>query len=103
MRKTEGAMVCICGLGCFLVYTLIEFDLCATNDCKKLEVTRLYASLPEMYLAYGIACIVTGVFLYSNKEVSRTFRLGIELAILIGFLLSGMIVFGMLIEMRNVT
>ena len=103
MRRLEGVMVCICGMGCFLVYALIKFDLCATRDCEQLVVTKFYASLPEMYLAYGAACILTGVFLYSNKDVNRTFRLGIEAAILIGFVLSGMIAFGMLTEMRNVT
>lgn len=103
MRKMEGVVVCICGLGCFLVYALIKFDLCATHDCRKLEITKFYASLPEIYLAYGIACIATGVFLYSNREINRMFRLGIESAVLIGFVLSGMIIFGMLIEMRNVT
>lgn len=103
MRRIEGVVVCICGICCFLVYALIRFDLCATGDCRKLVFTKFYASLPELYLAYGAACILTGVFLYSNQDVSRTFRLGIEAAVLIGFLLSGMIVFGMLTEIRNVT
>ncbi len=103
MRRLEGLVVCICGLGCFLVYALIKLDLCVKSDCKKLVITKFYASLPEIYLAYGIACILTGVFLYSNKEVNRAFRLGIEMAVITGFVLSGMVVFGMLIEIRNVT
>ena len=103
MRRIEGVVVCISGLGCFLVYALIEFDLCATRDCGKLVVTKFHASLPEMYLVYGLACLSTGVFLYSDKHLNKISRLGIEGAVLIGFVLSGMVLFGMLIEMKNVT
>jgi hypothetical protein len=103
MRRIEGVIVCTCGLGSFLVYALIRFDLCATRDCKKLVITKFYASLPELYLAYGAACILTGLFLYSNKDVNRTYRLGIETAVLIGFVLSTMIAFGMLTEIKDVT
>lgn len=85
------------------MYILIRFDLCADGNCNHLAVTKFYASLAEIYLVYGLACISTGVFLYTNKQVNRIFRLGIETAIIAGFVLSGMIVFGMLIEIRNVT
>lgn len=85
------------------MYALIKFDLCAARDCKKLVITEFFASLPELYLVYGAACILTGVFLYSNKDVNRTYRLGIETAVIIGFVLSAMIAFGILTEMRNVT
>ena len=103
MRRLEGLVVVICGLGCFLVYVLIRFDLCADGNCARLAVTKFHASLPELYLVYGIASILTGIYLFSNEQVSRAFRLGIETAIIVGFVLSGMIIFGMLIEIRNVT
>ena len=103
MRSIEGLVVIFCGPSCFLVYGLIRFDLCADGNCSRLAVTKFHASLPELYLVYGIASILTGIFLFSNKQLSRAFRLGIETTIIVGFVLSGMIIFGMLIEIRNVT
>ncbi len=102
-RRFEGVVVCISGLLCFGAYALINFDICEKTNCNGLEITKLFASISEAYIAYGISIILTGVYLYSNKELNRIFRLGIELTALIGVFLSCMIVFGMLREIANVT
>lgn len=102
-RRLEGVIVCFSGVTCFLVYKLIKFDLCNSRDCSQLVVTDFFARLPELYLLYGVASILTGIFLYMDKEISRLFRFGIEMSVLTGTMLSGMIAFGMLGELGRMS
>ena len=74
VRRFEGVVVCISGLLCFGVYVLINFDICKKTNCNKLAITKFYASVSEVYIVYGIAIILTGVYLYSNKELNRMYR-----------------------------
>ena len=102
-RRIEGIIVCLSGMSCFLSYWLINFEICAKGNCENLNVTKFFVVASERYLVLGVVVLISGVFLYSNKEIIRIYRLGIEGSALIGVFLSGMIVFGMLKEISGVS
>ena len=103
MRRVEGGVVCIAALSCFLAYYLVNFDLCQRHECASLEVTLIYYELAEIYIAFGFAMAIAGVFLFRDVKLIQLQRLGIELTALIGAWFAIMSVFAILRESNTVT
>ena len=47
-RWADGIVVCFVGVACFLVYYLIEFDLCGKANCGDLVYTKFWANMAEL-------------------------------------------------------
>ena len=101
MRWFDGGVVVLSGISSLIGYYLVKFDICAGTNCSNLKVTKFLVSLPELYLVFGASTIISGVFLMRNRTVARVYRLGIEVALLVGALLLGMLVFGINIEIKS--
>ena len=102
-RFADGFIVCVTGIACFFAYYLIKFDLCIKYNCDELVYTKLWASLPELFILYGLAILLVGIFLIREKEIIRIYRLGIVITVLTGFMLSAIVVFGMGAEIGKTT
>jgi len=101
IRWLEGIIVVFSGLACFLSFYLIRFDLCENADCGRLQITKFWVDLSELYLVYGFSVLVVGVMLISNKQLNRCYRFGLELSVLTGVVLSCMLVFAISNEIAN--
>jgi hypothetical protein len=102
-RWADGIVVCFVGVACFLVYYLIEFDLCGKADCSDLVYMKFWANMAELFVLYGIAVLIVGIFLIRDNETIRIYRLGIVVAVIAGFVLSAAVVFGIGKELGGVT
>jgi len=103
IRRLEGSLVCATALAILGVYSLIKLDLCERHDCSKLEITKIYIDLAELYIILGLALAVTGIYLFRDMYLIRMYRMGILLTALTGAFFSLLIVIGILIELNNVT
>jgi len=99
----DGLVICLIGAGCFFVYYLIKFDLCAQAICRDLVFTKFWANSPELFIIYGLAIFLVGIFLIREKEIIRIYRLGIVVTVITGFILSAIIVFGIRGELSSAT
>ena len=102
-RWADGIIVCLVGLACFLVYYLIGFDLCSKANCGDLVYMKFWAAMPELFVLYGIAVFIVGVFLIRDEETIRIYRLGIVVTVLLGFVLAAVVVFGIGKELGSAT
>jgi len=102
-RWSDGLMVSASGLACILSYYLIKFDICGRSNCSDLKITKFWATLPELFIVYGLSVLLVGVYLILDKEIVRLYRLGIVVSALAGVVLSGMVVFGMGAEIGSAT
>jgi len=100
-RWLEGIIVIFSGLACFLSYYLIRFNLCANADCNDLQITKFWVDLSALYLIYGVAALLLGYFLIVDTQLNRLYRLGLQVSVLTGVVLSGMMVFAISNELVN--
>ena len=102
-RRVEGVLVGVLSLTSFGAYFQIRLGVCGQHDCSRLEVTRLFVNLTEIYIVLGVALLITGVFLFRNEDTIEIFRLGISLTALVGTFFALAIAFGILIETARLT
>ncbi len=102
-RWADGMVTCLVGVACFLVYYLIRFDLCSRGNCDSLLYTKFWVDMPELFILYGCAVLIVGIFLIREEAIIRIYRLGIVVTVLTGFLLSAIVVFGIGRELGSAT
>jgi len=56
-----------------------------------------------LFIIYGLAIFLVGIFLIREKEIIRIYRLGIVVTVITGFILSAIIVFGIRGELSSAT
>jgi len=102
-RWADGVIVCLVGVACLFVFYLIKFDLCGNDKCGDLVYTKFWANSAELFILYGLAIFLVGIFLIREKVIIRLYRLGIVVVVITGFILSGIIVFGIGSELGSAT
>ncbi|RTZ58958.1 MAG: hypothetical protein DSZ32_06145 [Gammaproteobacteria bacterium] len=100
-RWLDVFMLTASGLGNFLIYYFIEFDLCAKNHCGKLLITRLWAQQAWLCLLLGAGLLITGYYIAREKDLPRIYSLGIVLVGLGGAATSSLMFFALLRELGN--
>ncbi|MEM7504654.1 MAG: hypothetical protein AAF417_21650 [Pseudomonadota bacterium] len=110
MTKPQGAIgrwfdvffLLMAGAVSFYNFYLIHFRICRDYECESLVVTSYYASAPWWYLVFGVSVLGVAFFIHETKNLPRVFALAITLCSLCGFVLSGMVVFAILKEVKTV-
>lgn len=97
-RWCDVVAVSVAGIGSFSSYYLIEFNICRTYNCENLRVTSYYAAASWWYLVFGFALLGVSLFIHKARDLPKIFAIAITLSSLLGFFLSGMVVFAMLKE-----
>ena len=110
LMKPQGAIgrwfdvvfLFVAGVASFYNFYLIEFQICRDDSCENLVVTSYYVSATWWYLLFGVSVLSVSYFIHATKRLPRVFALAITLCSLSGFVLSGMVVFAILKEVRAV-
>ena len=101
-RWFDVVFLFIAGAASFYNFYLIEFRICRDYGCGNLVVTSYYVSATWWYLLFGVSVLGVSYFVHQAKSLPRAFALAITLCSLSGFVLSGMVVFAILKEVRTV-
>ena len=100
-RWFDVVFLFIAGVASFYNFYLVKFQICRDYSCEKLVVTSYYVSATWWYLLFGAAVLGVSYFIYARRNLPRVFALAITLSSLCGFVLSGMVVFAILKEVRT--
>ena len=102
-RYTDSLLIIIAGLTGIFEYYLIEFQLCVSDKCENLEITKYWYEASIAYILYAISLFIIGVFIFKEKNLSIIYSLAIVISVAVSTVFMGMIIFAMSKELTSIT
>jgi uncharacterized membrane protein YiaA len=102
-RYTDSLLIIIASCANIFEYYLIEYQLCVSDNCKSLEITKYWHETSVVYILSGICLFAIGVFIFNEKNLPLIYSLAIFIAVAVSAVFSGMIIFAMSKELANIT
>ena len=102
-RYFQFGLIFLCGLMSFWAYYYIEYELCGSEKCTDLVVTKIIAELTPLYIIQGICLLIVSLFIKRNSNIPKLYMSSISIACAGGYMYSSFFVAALAIELKGLT